>query len=45
MLEVVDKSDFEAMRLPDNLTLVCRFSGRNLVFCSLYMIREICVFC
>ena len=42
MLEVVDKSAFEAITLPDNLVLVCRFQGCNLVFSSLYMICEIC---
>ena len=45
MLEIVNKSAFEAIKLPYNLLLVCRFQGRNLVFCSLYMIDEICVFC
>ena len=43
MLEIVDKSAFEAMTLPDNLVLICRFQDGNLVFSSLYMIREICV--
>ena len=42
MLEVVDKSAFEAITLPDNLVLVCRFQGCNLVFSSLYMICEVC---
>ena len=40
MLEIVDKSAFEAMTLPDNLVLICRFQGRNHVFCSLYTVRE-----
>ena len=42
MLEIVDKSAFEAMTMPDNLILICRFRGCNLVFCSLYMIHKIC---
>ena len=45
MLQIVDKSAFETMTLPDNLVLICRFEGRFLVFCSLNMIHETCVFC
>ena len=45
LLETVNKTAPEAMALPDNLVLICRFEGRNHVICSLYMIREICVFC
>ena len=43
-MEIVDKSAFEAMTLPDNLVLVCKFRGHNLVFSSIYMTSEICVF-
>ena len=43
-MEIVDKSAFEAITLPDNLVLICKFRGHNLVFSSLYMISEIYVF-
>ena len=43
-MEIVDKSAFEAITLPDNLVLICKFRGHNLVFSSLDMISEICVF-
>ena len=42
MLEIVDKCAFEAMKLPDNLVLICRSQGPNLVLCSLCIICEIC---
>ena len=42
MLEIVGKSVFKIMTLPNDLVLICRFQDHNLVFCSLHMIREIC---
>ena len=44
MLDIVDKNAFETMTLLDNLVLICRFWDSNFMFCSLYMICEICVF-
>ena len=44
MLEIVDNNVFKIMAMPNNLVLVCRFEDHDLVFCSLYMICEICVF-
>ena len=31
--------------LTNNLVLISRFEDHNLVFCSLYIIHKICVFC
>ena len=42
MPEIVDKNVFKIGTLQDNLLLICRFYDPNLVFCSLYMIREMC---
>ena len=33
MLETVNKTAPEAMALPDNLVLICKFEGRNHVIC------------
>ena len=45
MVENANKNVFEIVTMLNNLVLVCRFYDHNLVFCSLYMIHEICVFC
>ena len=45
MLEIIIKNVFEIMTMLNNSVLLCKFKDHNLVFCSLYMIREICVFC
>ena len=44
-LEIVDKNVFKIITFLNNLLLTCRFSDHNLVFCLLYMIREISVLC
>ena len=44
-LEIVDKNVFKIITFLNNLLLTCRFSDHNLVFCLLYMIREIRVLC
>ena len=43
--EIVNKNASEIMTLPNNLVLIGRLSDHDPVFCSLYLIREICVFC
>ena len=43
MLEIPDKNVFKIVTLPNNLILISRLLDHNLVFCSLYMIHEICV--
>ena len=43
--EIVNKNILKIVTLPNNLVLTCRFYDHNLVFCSLSMIREICLFC
>ena len=45
MVDTVDKNASEVMTLPNNLVLICRFYDSNFMFCSLYIIREICTFC
>ena len=42
MLETINKNAFEIMTLPNNLVLICRFEDHNLMFCSLYMVCNIC---
>ena len=44
-VEIVDKNDFEIMTVSSNLVPFCRFYDHNRKFYSVYMIREICVFC
>ena len=47
MPEIFDKNVFEIVTIPDNWYLFAGylFKDHNLVFCFLYMVREICVFC
>ena len=45
MLEIIDKNVFEILTLLNNSVLFCKFKDHNFVFYSLFMIREICVFC
>ena len=45
MVENANKNVFEIVTMLNNLVLVCSFYDHDLVFCSLYIIREICVFC
>ena len=45
MVVIVDKNVFKIMTLLNNLVLIWRFYKHSFVFCSLYTIREISVFC